>query len=54
MTVQELIEILQRCDPQAEVRIDHPYLNTSAVINHVELMGPEVGSYIPFLDADWN
>jgi hypothetical protein len=51
MTVQELINILQRCDPEAEVRIEHTYLNMTAALE-VELTGPEVGSYIPYFHAD--
>jgi hypothetical protein len=41
MSVQELIEILQRCDPNEEVRLFHPYLDCESVPVKVFMAGPQ-------------
>ena len=40
MTVAELIRILQTLDPTEEVRVAHPYLDDSAPLEDVVLVGP--------------
>ena len=43
MTVAELIHILQTLDPTEEVRVAHPYLDESTVLEDVILAGPAGG-----------
>ena len=40
MTVAELIRILQTLDPTEEVRVAHPYLDDTAPLEDVVLVGP--------------
>lgn len=49
MTVAELIRILQTLDPTEEVRVSHPYLDDSAPLEDVVLVGP--ARNIPILSA---
>ena len=49
MTVAELIRILQTLDPNQEVMVAHPYLDDTAPLEDVTLVGPTRN--IPVLSA---
>ena len=51
MTVAELIRILQTLDPTEEVRVAHPYLDDTALLEDVILAGPAGG--LPTLIAQF-
>jgi hypothetical protein len=51
MTVQDLIQILQTLDPSEEVRIQHPYLDDTAPLEDVVLIGP--ARNIPILSGSF-
>lgn len=49
MTVAELIRILQTLDPNQQVRVAHPYLDDTAALEDVTLIGRDRN--IPVLGA---
>lgn len=49
MTVQDLIQILQNLPADQEVRIQHPYLDDTAILEDVVLIGPDRNT--PILSA---
>lgn len=51
MTVAELIRILQTLDPDEQVRVAHPYLDDTAPLEDVVLIGP--ARNIPVLGASF-